>query len=105
MTTRTVPLLAAVAVLAGAVPTALAATPPPGNKTVKCGNANTANGGKARYIRANKVACTKAKAIARRANGKAYKTSGFSCITSSGIYLCTKSGSKQTVAFQYKKPS
>jgi hypothetical protein len=105
MTTRTVPLLAAVAVLAGAVPTALAAPLPPGNKTVKCGTINTSNGGKARYIRANKLACTKAKAVARRANGKAYKSSGFSCITNGSTYLCTKSGSKQTVAFQYKKPS
>jgi hypothetical protein len=103
MTTRTVPLLAAVALAASVgTATAVAATPP-GAGTAKCGTIATNNGGQARYIRANKATCTRAKAVARRANGKAYRTSGFSCVASSGIYLCSK-GKSQRVVFQYKKP-
>jgi hypothetical protein len=104
MTTRTVPLLAAAA-LAASVGTATAvAAAPPGAGTTKCGNVATNNGGKARYIRAKKVPCATAKAVARRASGKAYRTSGYSCAPSSGIYLCAK-GKSQRVVFQYKKPS
>jgi len=108
MTTRTVPLLAA-ALLAACTTTttAFAATPPPGaQNTKKCGNVATSNGGKARYIRASKTNCTTAKAVAKRAKGKNYSASGFSCNLVSGIYLCTKSGGKKgSVVFQYKKPS
>lgn len=106
MTTRTVPLLAAAALLAAST-TAVAATPPPGaQNTKKCGDVATANGGKARYIRASKTSCTTAKAVARRAKGKAYRTNGFACQLTAGIYLCTKNGGKSgSVAFQYKKPA
>lgn len=105
MTTRTAPLLAAAALLAAST-TAFAASPPPGaQNTKKCGTVTTKNGGKARYIRTNKLACTTGKAVARKATGKAYRASGFTCTPVSGTYLCTKSGSKSTVVFQYKKPS
>jgi hypothetical protein len=105
MTTRAVPLLAAAALLAAST-TALAAPPPPGaQSTKKCGDVATKNGGKARYIRASKVDCTTAKAVAAKANGKGYRASGFSCAKySAGLYMCTKSG-KRNVVFQYKKPS
>jgi hypothetical protein len=106
MTTRTVPILAAAALLAAST-SALAASPPPGaQNTKKCGNVATANGGKARYIRASKVSCTTAKTIAKRARGKTYRANGFACNLYSGIYLCTKpNGKAGSVAFQYKKPS
>ena len=101
MTTRAVPLLAAAALLAAST-TALAASPPPGaQNTKKCGTVTTKNGGKARYIRASKTPCSTAKAVAAKANGKAYRTSGFSCTRISSTYLC-KSG-KRAVVFQYKK--
>jgi hypothetical protein len=107
MTTRTVPLLAAAALLA-ASSTAFATSPPPGaQNTKKCGNVATRNGGKARYIRASKTNCTTAKAVAKRANGKTYRSNGFGCTLIGNTYLCTKKSGKTSysVVFQYKKPS
>lgn len=106
MTTRTVPLLAAAALLAAST-TAFAASPPPGaQNTKKCGDVTTANGGKARYIRASKISCATAKATARKANGKSYRTSSFACQNSGTIYRCVRLGTKPgSFAFQYKKPS
>lgn len=104
MTTRTVPILAAAAALLAASTTAFAATPPPGaQNTKKCGNVATSNGGKAQYIRASKISCTTAKAVAKRAKGKNYSANGFGCTFYSGIYRCQKG--KGTLAFQYKKPA
>ncbi|WP_445150427.1 hypothetical protein [Baekduia sp. Peel2402] len=103
MTTRIVPLLAAAALLAAST-TAFAAKVPPGaENTKKCGNVATSNGGKAKYIRASKVSCTTAKAVAKRAKGKSYSANGFGCTFVSGIYLCKKGTG--SVAFQYKKPA
>jgi hypothetical protein len=102
MTTRTVPLLAAAALAAAVVPAHGAGLP----KTNKCGTVVTKNGAKAQYIRAYKVNCTTAKAVAQRATGKtSYATSSFACRKTGPTYLCTKAGSKQTVVFTYKKAS
>jgi hypothetical protein len=104
MTTRTVSLLTA-----AALSTAVATVPAHGAglpKTNKCGTVALENGGKARYIRAYKVGCTTAKAVAGRANGKtSFVASRFTCRKTGTTYLCSKAGSKQTVVFNYKKPS
>jgi hypothetical protein len=71
----------------------------------KCGNVTTRNGGKALYINAQKLSCRSARTIARRANGKTYKSSGFTCRSLVGLYSCTKPGTSKNVAFSYRKPS
>jgi hypothetical protein len=102
MTTRTVPLLAAAALAVAAVPAHGAGLP----KTNKCGTVALKNGGKAQYIRAYKIGCTTAKAVAGRASGKtSFVASRFTCRKTSTTYLCSKAGSKQTIVFTYKKPS
>lgn len=101
MTSRTVSLLVAGALVGGAAVPAQGASIP---KTNNCGTIATANGGKAKYIRSFKVKCTTAKTVARKARGKAYKASGFACRVVGPTYLCSKAGTKQTVVFTYKKP-
>jgi hypothetical protein len=103
MTTRTVPLVAAVAAaVAVAVPAHGAGIP----KTNSCGTTATKNGGKAQYIRAYKVGCSTAKAVAGRVSGKKTFTAlRFTCRATGPTYLCSKAGSKQTIVFTYKKPS
>jgi hypothetical protein len=96
----TTALLAATAALGlGAAGPATAAS------SKKCGNIATSNGGKALSIRATKISCTSAKAIAKRAKGKTYKASGYTCRNISGLYLCTKAGTSRSVAFAYRQPS
>lgn len=74
-------------------------------KTNNCGTIATQNGGKAKYIRAYKIGCTTAKAVAGRANGKTFTASRFTCRRSGPTYLCTKAKSKQTIVFTYAKPA
>jgi hypothetical protein len=74
-------------------------------KTNSCGTVATKNGGTAKYIRAYKVSCPTAKAVAGRANGKPYSASRFSCRATGPTYLCSKAGSKQTIVFTYKRRS
>jgi hypothetical protein len=103
MTTRSRSLVAATTVaaaLAATVPVHAAGIP----KTNKCGNVATSNGAKAQYIRAYKVGCKTAKAVARRANGKkSFTASRFTCQKTGPTYLCTKPKSKSTIVFTYKK--
>lgn len=104
MTTRTAaPFLAAAALAVAAVPALAPAAGIP--KTNNCGTIATSNGGKAQYIRAYKVGCTTAKAVARRASSrKTYSASGFTCQVSGWTFLCRKGGNKRAIVFTYKKP-
>ncbi|HWI71710.1 MAG TPA: hypothetical protein VNT55_07125 [Baekduia sp.] len=98
--TTTTALIAATAALAlGAAGPATAA----GSK--KCGNVATRNGGKAMYIYAKKITCRSARTIAKGANGKTYKSSGFTCRPIAGLYGCFKPGTSKSVGFAYHKPS
>jgi hypothetical protein len=98
--TTTTALIAATAALAlGAAGPVAAAAP------TKCGNVKTRNGGKAMYIKAQKISCTSARAIAKKANGKTYKSSGFTCRALAGLYGCSKAGTTKSVGFSYRKPS
>jgi hypothetical protein len=106
MTIRTVPLLAAAALVITGGATGADARTAAGVTTHRCGSTAAANGGKAMNIAARKVGCKTAKAVARRANGKpAFNASGFSCHMITGTYLCTKRGTKQTIGFNYRKSS
>jgi hypothetical protein len=98
--TTTTALIAATAALAlGAAGPAAAAAP------ATCGNVKTTNGGTAKNIHAQRISCTSARAIAKKANGKIYKASGFTCARTAGAYVCFKKGSTRRILFIYNKPS
>jgi hypothetical protein len=82
-----------------------AAGPATAAPSKRCGNVATSNGGKALAVRANKLSCASAKAIAKRANGKTYKSSGYTCRELAGLYSCTKPGTSRSVSFGYRQPS
>lgn len=77
----------------------------------KCRNVKTLNGGTVSLLFANTLSCRRARMVAKRANGKAYRAFGFICTRSqfSGQagqgFSCrrTKPGTGQGIAFSYKK--
>jgi hypothetical protein len=96
------PLLAfAVLAPAGAAP---ADTPPVARAAAQCGDVKTRNGGLAEYVYANKVRCSLARSVARRANGRTFKALGFTCRPRNGIYGCNKPGTFKGIGFSYRRP-
>jgi hypothetical protein len=108
MPTTTTTVKTTTALLAAATAAlALTAVGPAGAaaSSTKCGSVKTRNGGQARFIFAQKVSCTSARSIAKKANGKTYKYGGFTCRPVAGLYGCSKPGTTRSVGFSYRKPS
>lgn len=75
-------------------------------KPVQCGKLRASNGAAISRLSATRIGCTPAKAVARRANGKKTYTAGrFTCHALDALYLCTRSGTKQTIVFLYRQRS
>lgn len=107
MSTTTTTVKTTTALLAAAAATAAlslaGAGPADAGGSAKCGAVRTTNGGSARNVIAIRISCKSAKAIAKKANGRTYKASGFTCRSFSGLYACSKPGSVKSVAFAYRK--
>ena len=74
------------------------------SSAAQCGDVKTRNGGTAKYVYGNKVRCSLAKSVARRANGKRFKAFGFTCRPRNGIYGCNKPGTFKGIGFSYYRP-
>ena len=77
---------------------------PTAQAAAKCGNVRTVNGGLAKFVFGNKVACITARRVARRARGKTYKFIGFTCKVDARFYQCFKPGTSKGIGFSYQRP-
>src|SRR3954447_1347366 len=92
-----------VTLLAPAAP-AVAGASPIAHAAGSCGDVKTHNGGVAKAVYANKVTCTTARRVARRAKGKRYHAYGCVCKPIAGLYSCYKPGTSKGIGFSYHRP-